>query len=95
MTFKQQRLNHLRILQQAGLITGLKIDPVFSLSPAIQSLRGNEAVAGRHYKADFAYLQGGKRIVEEICLKPTLRSKLAAYRYPEVMFTSIVGTKGQ
>jgi hypothetical protein len=47
------RYTHLKIMEKAGMITDLKLQPTFELSSC-------------KYKADFAYYQNEKFIVEDV-----------------------------
>ena len=67
---EMKRYAELRLLQRAGEVQDLELQPEFRVS-----------IAGQHYctyTADFAYTEKGERIVEE--LKSTGTAKDAAFR---------------
>lgn len=82
-----QRYAELKIFEQAGEISDLKIHPTFNLLPGV---RWN----GKRYRAatftpDFWYVENDKQIVEDVKSKPTqtaaftLRLKLWIREHPE------------
>lgn len=65
-----ERFKHLLLMQQAGEIIGLRLQPEFTLQEAFTTARG-ERVRAIKYRADFAY----NRIVKvgaEIRLEPVV-----------------------
>jgi hypothetical protein len=64
------RFAELRLLEKAGLIRMLEIQPQF-----ICLVNGDKIGV---YRADFAYLEHGKRVVEDVKSGPT---KTALYRW--------------
>lgn len=61
-----RRFGELKILQKAGEITGLELQPVFKLLPTARRSDG-VAERGVKYLADFAYVRkDGVRVVEDV-----------------------------
>ena len=59
------RYMELRVMQKAGLITGLVCHPKFDLIPT-QQVPGQKAFRPHRYTADFAYVRDGQEIVEDV-----------------------------
>lgn len=80
ITFDSQkearRYDELMILLRAGRITGLKLQPEFTLQEAYKSTNGNHVRAER-YRADFSYWMDGEFVVEDVKSKAT---KTALYK---------------
>jgi hypothetical protein len=83
-----RRYTELKLLERAGEITGLKLQPKFEIHPAFR-LRGKRHQAV-HYIGDFEYYQKGgfERIVEDVKGHPTdlfkLKAKMFMCRYPHI-----------
>lgn len=60
-----RRYAELRLLQQAGAIHGLVIHPRYTLLPAFRD-RDNRYHRGIEYEADFAYVENGDSVVEDV-----------------------------
>lgn len=82
------RYRDLKLMEQAGKISGLVIHPVYELQPgfARPGIRGKvRAIA---YEADFAYTQGGRMVAEDVKGMETrefqIKYKLFLYRYPDI-----------
>lgn len=60
-----RRWKELCLMEKAGAISGLTRQEKFTLIPA-QRHNGKVVERAVIYKADFAYLQGGKYIVEDV-----------------------------
>jgi hypothetical protein len=79
---ESRRYEELKILQRGGLISDLKIQPVFPL--VINGIR-----IGR-YTADFAYTEKGAEVVEDVKSRPTkteaysLRIRVFKACYPHI-----------
>lgn len=58
------RYHELKLMERAGLITELELQPKFPLFAWVLG-GGTPAVVGV-YRADFAYLQDGQRVVEDV-----------------------------
>ena len=78
-----KRYTELKLLERAGKITGLELQPEFELQPAFDK-------DGKHYrkityKADFHYIEDGQNIVEDVKGYRTdvykLKKKLFEYKY--------------
>ena len=59
-----RRYRELRTLEKAGAIRGLELQPEFPITA-----RNGERVAT--YRADFAYLEEGQRVIEDVKSSPT------------------------
>lgn len=82
------RFRELKMLERSGLISDLKIQQRFEIVP---KAGGNKRA--RFYIADFTYLEGGKKIIEDV-KSPitrsnavyTLKKALVLWQYPEYEF---------
>lgn len=54
----------LRMLQRAGMITGLTRQTSFELVPGREV--GGKKIRGIYYRADFVYYEDGKMVVEDV-----------------------------
>ncbi len=84
------RYGELKLLERAGLISGLKVHPEYELLPPFKDRAGKYERAIK-YKADFAYVERGQVVVEDVKSAATrgardwsLRRKLFKHRYPDV-----------
>lgn len=59
-----RRYGQLKLLERAGAIQGLTLQPVFVLIPSV-TVQGRKRPAIK-YKADFQYIEGEKRVVEDV-----------------------------
>lgn len=79
------RYDELKMLEKAGKISNLELQPKFLLIPKIK--KGERAT---YYIADFAYLKDGKHIIEDVKGFKTavykLKIKLLLWKYPEIIF---------
>ena len=84
-----RRYDELRLMELAGAITNLVLQPRYILQKAFTSNEG-EKVPAITYTADFRYLEEGQVIVEDVKGRQTdasrLRQKLFMKRYPECHF---------
>lgn len=75
---EHRRYKHLRLLERAGIISGLKVHPKFVLLPPGE--HNGKKTRGRTWKADFQYVQTGTglEVVEDYkgYMYPTYRVKL-------------------
>lgn len=94
-----ERYVQLKILERAGVIRGLKLQPSFELLPSFK--KNGKTWRKTVYKADFRYiLADGDRIIIEDVKGSTgvitdvfrLKQKLFEYKYPEYTI-SIVTSK--
>lgn len=60
------RWGQLKLLERAGKISGLQCQPVFELAPAIKFAGSARAKPALRYIADFAYVEGGKHVIEDV-----------------------------
>ena len=58
------RYEELKLLQKAGKIQGLQMQVKFELIPA-QRINGKLVERACTYKADFVYIEDGKKVVED------------------------------
>jgi hypothetical protein len=75
-----RRYGELKILERAGRITGLELQPRFRL-----------VVNGRHvgdYLADFRYVEGGRSVVEDVKSPPT---RTPVYRLKRKLMAALYG----
>ena len=84
-----RRYTELKLLERAGKIKELKLQPVFLLQEGFY--RNGKAVRQITYRADFEYLdEKGQRIVEDVKGVETqvykLKKKLFLKKYPDVEF---------
>lgn len=77
-----ERYSELKLLERAGVITDLKLQPKFELIP---KHNGNRALT---YIADFSYTEGGEKIIEDVKGMETkefkIKKKLFEYFYPDL-----------
>jgi len=59
------RYAELKLLQAAGAIAALEVHPRFELQPAFTD-RAGQQWRPIHYEADFAYLEDGQRVIEDV-----------------------------
>lgn len=83
------RYGELRMMERAGLITSLILQPEFILQDAFTDAEGNRWKAIR-YRADFQYVEAGRTIVEDFKGMETaefkLKRKLFLNRYRDLVF---------
>lgn len=81
------RYQELCLLEKAGEITGLKLQPKYLLCPRTKTEQKCE------YKADFEYEQNGKTVVEDVKGHKTkeyvIKRKWFKWKYPEIDFREI------
>lgn len=84
---EMNRYAELKMLERAGIIKNLELQPRFPL------LAGNKKDRGTSYFADFAYEENGHRVVEDVKGHKTdvykLKRKLFRDRYPEIDFREV------
>ena len=87
-----ERYKQLRLLEQAGAISALRLQPRYELQPAFTD---NNGVRHRSivYVADFEYSESGLQFTEDVKGKPTkdyiIKKKLFLYKYVSLMFREI------
>ena len=62
---ESNRYIELRIMEKAGIITGLECHPRYEIIPA-QKIPGQRSFQAAHYTADFRYEKDGEIIVEDV-----------------------------
>ena len=89
-----RRYQELKLLERAGEIQSLTLQPTFVLQPSFK--RGKRTVRAITYSADFQYLEGDKVIAEDVKAldKRTgkyittavfdVKAKMLEYNYPEI-----------
>ena len=84
-----ERYGELKLLERAGKILDLKLQPRFELQPAFRTKDG-KAIRCVEYVADFTYIENGTRIVEDCKGMQTdvfkLKLKLLLFKYPGINF---------
>lgn len=61
---ERDRYAELKLLERAGAISDLKLQPVFELVPAIKE-NGRVVQRAVTYRADFSYVKDGRLVVED------------------------------
>jgi hypothetical protein len=85
------RYQELKLMERAGLISELEMQPEFELIPAY-STKDGQKVRKIVYRADFRYMDRATktRIVEDVKGMKTaiykLKKKILLWRYPEIIF---------
>ena len=87
-----KRYQELRILEKAGKIKDLKLQPVFILQEGFYYQ--GKAIRQITYRADFEYVdENGNRVVEDVKGFKTdvykLKKKLFLKKYPDIVFREI------
>ncbi len=89
---ESQRYAALKLLVNLGRITDLKLQPRFVLQEAFQDAQGHRHRA-IEYVGDFSYLDGGKRVVEDVKGMKTpayrLKVKLLLARHRDIEFREV------
>ena len=86
-----KRYFELKILEVAGVISNLILQPKFLLQESFE--RDGKKYRAIFYIADFEYIEDGKRIVEDVKGVKTdiykLKKKMFLKKYPQVVFKEI------
>ena len=86
-----KRYKELRMLEKAGKIKDLTLQPVFLLQEGFYYQ--GKAIRQITYRADFEYIENGKRVVEDVKGFKTdvykLKKKLFLKKYPDIVFREI------
>ncbi len=89
------RYAELKLMEKAGEISHLEIHPRFVLFPVAKI--GKKALPKIQYTADFAYIQNGKRVVEDvkgmITRDAALRMNIFQRLHPEIDFRVVYGSR--
>jgi hypothetical protein len=84
-----QRYVQLLMLQQAGAISGLVLQPKYLLQASFKDKDGH-TIRAIHYIADFQYQEAGMLVVEDVKGIETdvfkLKEKLFRFKFPHVDF---------
>ena len=87
-----KRYVELKLLLRAKKITNLQLQPKYELQPKYKNNKG-QTIRAITYKADFSYIENGKKIVEDVKGVETkdfrLKKKLLEYKYPSIDFRLI------
>ena len=85
------RYFELKMLERAGKIKELKLQPKFLLQDGF--VRDGEKYRAIFYIADFEYIKDGKKVVEDVKGVRTqtykLKKKMFLKKYPQVVFKEI------
>jgi hypothetical protein len=88
-----RRYGELKMMQAAGLIKDLQLQPRFLLQEGFRSRWWPEKVRPIHVTWDFLYQEGERQVVEDVKSPPTrqetaysIRRRLFLRRYPEIAF---------
>lgn len=81
------RYEQLKLMEQAGRISDLRVHPTYELQP--RTVRPNGLILRPiTYEADFAYTSRGRQIVEDVKGVETdvfkLKAKMFRYHYPDL-----------
>ena len=90
ITFDSQREANryceLKLMEKAGQITSLELQPEFELQPKYR--KHGRTVRAIIYRADFRYKENGVMVVEDVKGMRTdvyrMKKKMLEYRYPEI-----------
>lgn len=81
-----QRYQELKLLEKAGVISNLRMQPKYELVPKFQNREGAWERA-MHYVADFEYVENGVTVVEDVKGMETqvfkVKIKMFKYLYPQ------------
>jgi hypothetical protein len=84
-----RRYEQLKLMLRAGAISELQLQPKYELQPAYRDRTGKHQRAIT-YSADFAYVENGGVVVEDVKGMETevfkIKAKMVRYRYPDIDF---------
>jgi len=87
----------LMLLQRAGAITDLELQPRFTLLDSFT--KNGKKVQGIVYRADFKYKEDGKTVVVDVkgmrTKKFNIKKKLFDYRYPDLELKLVTKENGR
>lgn len=87
-----RRYEQLKLMEQAGAISDLRLQPRYELQKAFKDFEGKTQRAIVYY-ADFSYNEGGLRVVEDVkgarSKEYLIKRKLFLYRYFDLTFREI------
>lgn len=85
---ESRRYVQLKLLEQAGAISDLKLQPRYRLQEAYKHPRTGKKVQAIHYIGDFQYVQEGQVVVEDVKGKETplfkVKRKLFEFKYQDI-----------
>jgi len=92
-----RRYKELKMLEKAGKIKNLKLQPVFLLQEGFY--RNGKAIRQMTYKADFEYVdEKGRRVVEDVkgvvTKEYAIKKKLFLKKHIDVLFRELYFKKG-
>lgn len=81
------RYRELKLLERAGEISNLELQPRFELHPKFKN-KDNGNIRAIHYVADFRYIEGDQTIIEDSKGVQTpefkIKRKLFLFKYPDL-----------
>lgn len=81
-----RRYEELCLLQRAGEITDLRLQPRYELQPKFK--RGKKTIQAITYIADFEYCERGRVVAEDVKGVKTqvfsIKAKMFQFRYPDI-----------
>ena len=84
-----RRYGELKLLERAGEISDLRLQPGFELAPSVKFTGAARATPALRYRADFSYLDAsGRRIIEDVKGMPT-----TAYRMRRHLMLALLGVE--
>lgn len=85
------RYRELRLLERAGIITGLRVHPRYEIIPGFR--HNGKKVRATYYEPDFVYVEGGRTIAEDIKGKATqvyrIKMRLFILQYEDIEFREV------
>lgn len=82
------RYTELKLLEKAGVISGLRLQPVYPLQNGFN--RNGKRYRPIKYKADFEYIQDNQTVVEDVKGVETeafkIKKKMFLVKYPDILF---------
>lgn len=86
-----ERYEELKLLERAGIIRDLQLQPKFTLIPTFR--KNGKTFRGITYVADFSYIENGQKIVEDVKGFKTdvykIKRKLFEYTYRDITLTEV------
>ncbi len=93
---EKRRYQELLLLEIAGEISSLSIQPRYLLQPSFRNRQGKH-IRAMHCTWDFLYIENDCSVAEDVKSPPTrkeqaygMRKKLFMKRYPEIEFREVV-----
>ena len=83
-----RRAEELWLLEKAGKISNLKLQPKFKICDAVK-YKDHRKLPARYYIADFEYIENGERVIEDVKSKATAKDKI--YRLKRQLFLDRYG----